>query len=122
MQIALDDFGTGFSSLSYLQRFPFNMVKIDRSFVAGMLDLPANLAVIRAVLGIGRDLGIQVVAEGVETQLQVNALLREGCELIQGYFYGKPKPYSEIVGDLATAQLPAHRANQGTNLMRLVRS
>lgn len=122
VQIALDDFGTGFSSLSYLQRFPFNMVKIDRSFVAGMLDLPANLAVIRAVLGIGRDLGIQVVAEGVETQLQVNALLREGCELIQGYFYGKPKPYSEIVGDLATAQLPARRANQGTNLMRLVRS
>ena len=78
--IALDDFGTGFSSLSYLQRFPFNKVKIDRSFVAGMLDLPANLAVIRAVLGIGRDLGISVVAEGVETKTQVDALLQGGLQ------------------------------------------
>ena len=120
--IALDDFGTGFSSLSYLQRFPFNKVKIDRSFVAGMLDQPANLAVIRAVLGIGRDLGIEVVAEGVETQFQATALLREGCELIQGYFYGKPKPYSEIVNDLAIAQLPALQPNPGTSYMRLVGS
>ena len=120
--IALDDFGTGFSSLSYLQRFPFNKVKIDRSFVAGMLDLPANLAVIRAVLGIGRDLGIRVVAEGVETQLQVNALLHEGCELIQGYFYGKPKPYAEIVKDLAMPQATELRPIAGSNYMRLVRA
>jgi diguanylate cyclase (GGDEF)-like protein/PAS domain S-box-containing protein len=120
--IALDDFGTGFSSLSYLQRFRFNKVKIDRSFVAGMLDLPANLAVIRAVLGIGRDLGIRVVAEGVETQLQVNALMHEGCELIQGYFYGKPKPYAEIVKDLAMPQASAQRPSAGSNYMRLVRS
>lgn len=122
VQIALDDFGTGFSSLSYLQRFPFNIVKIDRSFVAGMLDLPANLAVIRAVLGIGRDLGIQVIAEGVETQLQVNALLREGCELIQGYFYGKPGPYAEIVNEFATQQKSVERPDSGANVMRLVRS
>jgi EAL domain-containing protein (putative c-di-GMP-specific phosphodiesterase class I) len=120
--VALDDFGTGFSSLSYLQRFPFNKVKIDRSFVAGMLEQPANLAVIRAVLGIGRDLGIKVVAEGVETELQAKALLREGCELIQGYFYGKPKPYSEVVNDLALAQLPTLQPNPGTNYMRLVNS
>jgi diguanylate cyclase (GGDEF)-like protein len=121
VQIALDDFGTGFSSLSYLRRFPFNKVKIDRSFVAGMLDLPANLAVIRAVLGIGRDLGIKVVAEGVETQLQVEALLREGCEIIQGYFFGKPKPYAEIINDLAVQQLSAHRTNPAPDLLRVVR-
>jgi diguanylate cyclase (GGDEF)-like protein/PAS domain S-box-containing protein len=120
VQIALDDFGTGYSSLSYLQRFPFNTVKIDRSFVAGMLDLSANLAVIRAVLGIGRDLGIRVVAEGVETQQQVDALLREGCVLIQGYFYGKPKPYSEIVSDLAIQQLDLPRSNLTANSIRLV--
>ncbi len=120
--IALDDFGTGFSSLSYLQRFPFNKVKIDRSFVAGMLEQPANLAVIRAVLGIGRDLGIEVVAEGVETELQATALQREGCTLIQGYFYGKPKPYADIVNDLALAQLPSLQPSPGADYLRLAGS
>jgi diguanylate cyclase (GGDEF)-like protein/PAS domain S-box-containing protein len=105
VRVALDDFGTGFSSLSYLQRFAFNKVKIDRSFVAGMRELPANLAVIRAVIGIGRDLGIGVVAEGVETQEHVDALLREGCKTMQGYFYGKPTPYSNIVSDIAVEKL-----------------
>jgi diguanylate cyclase (GGDEF)-like protein/PAS domain S-box-containing protein len=119
VRIALDDFGTGFSSLSYLQRFPFNRVKIDRSFVAGMLELPANRAVIRAVLGIGRDLGIKVVAEGVETQLQVNALLQEGCTTMQGYFYGKPKPYSEIINDLALQQLPTQNSAEILSPTRL---
>jgi EAL domain-containing protein (putative c-di-GMP-specific phosphodiesterase class I) len=119
--IALDDFGTGFSSLSYLQRFPFNKVKIDRSFVAGILDLPANLAVIRAVLGIGRDLGISVVAEGVETRLQVDALVQEGCKIMQGYFYGKPKPYTEIVNDLSVAELAALNPRAPETKIRLVR-
>jgi diguanylate cyclase len=119
--IALDDFGTGFSSLSYLQRFPFNKVKIDRSFVAGMLDQPANLAVIRAVLGIGRDLGISVVAEGVETKTQMEALLREGCKIMQGYFYGKPKPYSEIVTDIALQQLQTPKPTVVENNIRLIR-
>jgi len=70
-----------------------------------MIGLPANLAVIRAVLSIGRDLGIDVVAEGVETLSQADALAREGCFLMQGYFFGKAKPYLEIVGDLAVQQL-----------------
>lgn len=103
--LALDDFGTGYSSLSYLQRFAFREVKIDQSFVAGMVELPANLAVIRAVLSIGRDLGIDVVAEGVETQSEADALAREGCSLMQGYLFGTPKPYLEIVGDLAVQNL-----------------
>jgi diguanylate cyclase (GGDEF)-like protein/PAS domain S-box-containing protein len=119
--IALDDFGTGFSSLSYLQRFAFNKVKIDRSFVAGMLELPANLAVIRAVVSIGRDLGIGVVAEGVETQEQVDALLREGCITMQGYLYGKPKPYSEIVSDLAVRQLTPTQPIAEKTRIRLLR-
>jgi diguanylate cyclase (GGDEF)-like protein/PAS domain S-box-containing protein len=119
--IALDDFGTGFSSLSYLQRFAFNKVKIDRSFVAGMLELPANLAVIRAVVSIGRDLGIGVVAEGVETQEQVDALLREGCITMQGYLYGKPKPYSEIVSDLAVRQLTPTQPLAEKTRIRLLR-
>src|SRR5258707_15869046 len=84
VHIALDDFGTGYSSLSYLQHFPINVVKIDRSFVAGMLTQKANLSVIRAVLGIGRDLGIGVVAEGVELSEQAEALRAEGCLFMQG--------------------------------------
>ncbi len=124
--LALDDFGTGYSSLSYLQRFAFREVKIDRSFVAGMIELPANLAVIRAVLSIGRDLGIDVVAEGVETLAQVDALAREGCFLMQGYFFGKPKPYLEIVGDLAvqhlSQQLPARETTAPAGLSKMARA
>ena len=108
VMLALDDFGTGYSSLSYLQRFAFKEVKIDQSFVAGMLELPANLAIIRAVLGMGRDLGIDVVAEGVETQSQADALSREGCVLMQGHLFGKAKPYQEAVSDLAVRQLSRH--------------
>ncbi len=104
--ISLDDFGTGYSSLSYLQRFAFNNVKIDRSFVAGMLDKPANAAIIRAVLSLGRDLAIGVVAEGVETEAQRAALLTEGCTLMQGYLFGKPKPFTDAMTDLAIARMP----------------
>jgi EAL domain-containing protein (putative c-di-GMP-specific phosphodiesterase class I) len=89
--------------------------------VAGILDLPANLAVIRAVLGIGRDLGISVVAEGVETRLQVDALVQEGCKIMQGYFYGKPKPYTEIVNDLSVAELAALNPRAPETKIRLVR-
>ncbi len=113
--IALDDFGMGYSSLSYLQRFQFNKVKIDRSFVHGIHGVPANLAVIRAVLGIGRDLGIGVVAEGVETKWQVDTLLRAGCKIMQGYYFGKPMPYSTIVNDLAVEQLSEFRLPTATD-------
>lgn len=105
--MALDDFGTGYSSLSYLQRFKFDKVKIDRSFVSGMSDSPANLAVVRAIIGIGRDLGITIVAEGVETKVQADMLIAEGCPSLQGYFYGKPKPFTDVVSDLALQHLEA---------------
>jgi diguanylate cyclase (GGDEF)-like protein len=102
---ALDDFGTGYSSLSYLQRFKFDKVKIDRSFVSGMSNSATNLAIVRAIIGIGKDLGINIVAEGVETKAQADQLIAEGCPLLQGYFYGKPKPFTEAVNDLGVQQL-----------------
>ncbi len=105
VSLALDDFGTGYSSLSYLQRFKFDKVKIDRSFVSGMSDSPANLAIVRAIIGIGNDLGIKIVAEGVETKAQADALITEGCPLLQGYYYGKPKPFTEVVNDLGVQRL-----------------
>ncbi len=106
-QIALDDFGTGYSSLSYLQQFPITMVKIDRSFVAGMGYQKANQAVIRAVMGIGREMDIDVVAEGIETIDQVEALQSYGCHIMQGYYFGKARPLTDVIADIAIAQLSA---------------
>jgi EAL domain-containing protein (putative c-di-GMP-specific phosphodiesterase class I) len=104
-QIALDDFGTGYSALGYLQQFPITVVKIDQSFIAGMLDQKANQAVIRAIMGIGRDLDIDVVAEGVETIGQVEALQGYGCRFMQGYFFGKARPLTDVITDLAISKL-----------------
>jgi diguanylate cyclase (GGDEF)-like protein/PAS domain S-box-containing protein len=105
VMIALDDFGTAYSSLSYLQRFPFDQVKIDRSFVASMLESTASAAIVRAVIGIGRDLGVDVVAEGVETAELASALILEGCKLMQGYHYGHPKPFADVASDLSVSRL-----------------
>jgi diguanylate cyclase (GGDEF)-like protein/PAS domain S-box-containing protein len=103
--VALDDFGTAYSSLSYLQRFAFDKVKIDRSFVASMFDDPASAAIVRAVVGIGRDLRIDVVAEGVETQALVEGLAAEGCTHMQGYYFGHPKCFADVVNDIAVGRL-----------------
>ncbi len=94
VQLALDDFGTGYSSLSYLQRFAFSKVKIDQTFVAGIETAKANRAIIRAIIGLCRDLGVDVVAEGVETEAQADILRAEGCEFMQGYLWGRPAPFA----------------------------
>ncbi len=113
-QIALDDFGTGYSSLSYLQKFPLTEVKIDRSFIAGMFEQKANQAVIRAVLGIGRDLDMEVVAEGVETDAQIQALSELGCRIMQGYYFGKAQPITDVVADLALKIMAVPAPEPGT--------
>jgi len=99
--IAMDDFGTGHSSLTQLRAFPFDRLKIDRSFVT---DLPAGgdaAAIVRAVTGLGRSLGIAVTAEGVETEAQLQELLKEGCDAAQGYLFGRPMPVSALPGVIA---------------------
>jgi diguanylate cyclase (GGDEF)-like protein/PAS domain S-box-containing protein len=105
VKIALDDFGTGYSSLSYLQRFRFDKVKIDRSFIGQIRSNATNRAVTRAILSIGRDLGLEVVAEGIESQADSDELLREGCSLQQGHFFGCPETLAEISVRLAVAAL-----------------
>jgi diguanylate cyclase (GGDEF)-like protein len=95
-RIAMDDFGTGYSSLGYLRRFPFDKIKIDQSFVRNMTDRQDCLAIVRAVIGLGRSLGMSVNAEGVETDDQRDALIGEGCLELQGYLFSKPKPASEV--------------------------
>ena len=92
IRIAMDDFGTGFSSLSTLQSFPFDKIKIDKSFVQGVGVLQRSTVIVRAVLGIGRGLAIPVVAEGVETAEQMAFLRDEMCSTVQGYLIGRPGP------------------------------
>ncbi len=103
-RLAVDDFGTGYSSLSYLQQFPVNILKIDRAFVRGLGVVDGDTAIVEAVLRLGHSLGMEVVAEGVETDLQHATLHSLGCEFGQGYLFGRP---------LAAAQVEAAFA-QGT--------
>ena len=95
VRIAMDDFGTGYSSLSYLQSFPFEKIKIDRAFIANLDHNPHSVAIVRAVIGLGRGLGVGVLAEGVETEVQRLFLCREQCDAIQGHLIGTAAPASE---------------------------
>ena len=101
VRIAMDDFGTGYSSLSTLHSFPFDRIKIDKSFVDGLGKLERSTVIVRSVLGIGRGLGIPVVAEGVETPAQREILRAEGCAELQGYLIGRPAPLEAQAGLLA---------------------
>jgi diguanylate cyclase (GGDEF)-like protein/PAS domain S-box-containing protein len=101
VRISMDDFGSGYSSLSYLQAFPFDKIKIDRAFVMNLGRNPQSAAIVRAVIGLGHGLEMSIVAEGVETQEQLSFLAGEGCDAVQGYFIGKPLPieqYAALVG------------------------
>jgi diguanylate cyclase (GGDEF)-like protein/PAS domain S-box-containing protein len=97
VNIAMDDFGTGYSSLSNLRAFPFDKIKIDRSFIQAVHTNPQAAAIVRAVLGLGRGLGLPVVAEGVETSEELRFLGLEGCTEAQGYLFGRPAPINEFV-------------------------
>ena len=101
VRISMDDFGSGYSSLSYLQAFPFDKIKIDRAFVMNLGRNPQSAAIVRAVIDLGHGLEMSIVAEGVETQEQLGFLSEEGCDAVQGYFIGKPLPigqYAALVG------------------------
>ncbi|WP_423069152.1 putative bifunctional diguanylate cyclase/phosphodiesterase [Devosia sp. CN2-171] len=105
IRVALDDFGTGYSSLSYLRRFPFDKIKIDRSFVADLPEAEGSHAIVRAIIGLGRSLKTRVTAEGVETWEQLLLLRAEGCNEAQGYLFSPPVPAGAAL-ELARAGLP----------------
>jgi EAL domain-containing protein (putative c-di-GMP-specific phosphodiesterase class I) len=113
VRIALDDFGKGYSSLSYLRAFPFDKIKIDRLFITDLGSNPQSIAIVHAVIGLGRSLNIPILAEGVETKAQHDILLKEGCDEVQGYLTGRPlaiADYAEAVGHKA---IPAIHAKAG---------
>ncbi len=95
-KIALDDFGTGYSSLSYLKNFPFDVLKIDQSFVRNMLGSQVDQNIVRAIVQIAQGMDLRLVAEGVETREHVQALKAMGCEIMQGFYYSRPLPLSDI--------------------------
>lgn len=96
LTLAVDDFGTGYSSLAYLKQFPVNILKIDRSFVDGLPFDGNDLAIVKSIIGLATALGLDLVAEGVETEAQGTSLLTMGCKRAQGYFYGRPIPRPEF--------------------------
>ncbi|KIZ45068.1 MULTISPECIES: EAL domain-containing protein [Rhodopseudomonas] len=104
VRVSMDDFGSGYSSLTYLQAFPFNKIKIDRAFIMNLGRNPQSAAIVRAVINLGHGLGVSIVAEGVETRAQLDFLVAEHCDAVQGYFIGRPGPieqYAALVGPAA---------------------
>jgi diguanylate cyclase (GGDEF)-like protein len=105
VRISMDDFGSGYSSLSYLQAFPFDKIKIDRAFVVNLGRNPQSAAIIRAVIGLGHGLEMSIIAEGVETIEQLGFLANEGCDGVQGYLIGKPLPIGQYAGLVGRADV-----------------
>jgi diguanylate cyclase (GGDEF)-like protein/PAS domain S-box-containing protein len=110
VRISMDDFGTGYSSLSYLRSFPFDKIKIDRSFVQDLAHRPDCLAIVRAISGLGRSLNITTTAEGVESAEQLDWLRAEGCNEVQGFLFSPARPAGEIAALLAQFGGQASRA------------
>jgi diguanylate cyclase (GGDEF)-like protein len=106
LRLAIDDFGTGYSSLAYLRRLPVQTIKIDRSFVTGMCENPSDATIVRSTIDLGQNLGLRVVAEGVETQEVWDALRAQRCTLAQGYLIGRPMPAADLEGLLRKRSQP----------------
>ena len=97
IKLAIDDFGTGYSSLSYLKQFPVDKLKIDQSFILSLADENGDdAAIARAIITLGHSLGLRVVSEGVETEAQMDFLRRHGCDVVQGYLFGRPVPHHDV--------------------------
>ena len=102
--LSIDDFGTGYSSLSYLQRYPFDTLKIDKSFVDGLSENSENAALVAGIISMSHAMGLKVICEGVETQLEQAFLERHDGDYIQGYFFGKPDSLPNTVATLRHLQ------------------
>ena len=109
MQISVDDFGAGYSSLSYLQRLPIDMLKLDRSFVEECDGSGSGSSLVEGIVSLAHGLGIRVTAEGVETQEQLELVHHSGCDKVQGYLLGRPSPAASALTIGAGARNPSIR-------------
>jgi EAL domain-containing protein (putative c-di-GMP-specific phosphodiesterase class I) len=107
VSMSIDDFGSGYSSLSYLKNLPFNKLKIDREFVDRIDERPDSQAICKALVELGRGLNLTVLAEGVETKLEVETLMRLGCHVFQGYFFARPMPGEALLSWAKAPSWPA---------------
>ena len=96
-KLSIDDFGTGYSSLSYLKQFPINKIKIDRSFIADIETDEDSASIAKSIINLGHSMNLEVLAEGVENQVQQDWLIAQKCDLMQGYFRAKPMPFDQFV-------------------------
>ena len=104
MRLAVDDFGTGYSSLSYLKGFPLNYLKVDRSFVTDIVRNENDRVIVRAIIDITHNLGLRVIAEGIENREQLEFMLSQDCDEIQGYYFSKPLTVDEMTELLKTRE------------------
>jgi EAL domain-containing protein (putative c-di-GMP-specific phosphodiesterase class I) len=102
MQLSIDDFGTGYSMMQQLRNIPATELKIDRSFVGNMHSTESDRVMVQKTIEIGHELGMKVVAEGVETQAQLDFLRANGCDIAQGYLFSRPLPLNDLISWLAT--------------------
>jgi EAL domain-containing protein (putative c-di-GMP-specific phosphodiesterase class I) len=110
VQIAVDDFGTGYSSLSYLNQFPIDVLKIDQSFVSDIINPKDDGIIVSAVIGMGNSLNLRVIAEGIESQVQLDFLKERQCEEGQGYYFSKPLAAQDFTA-LLTSGIPTAMFN-----------
>ena len=110
VRLVFDDFGTGYASLSYLKKFPLDGLKIDRSFVLDLLADSDDAAIVSSTIGLSKQLGLSVIAEGIENRATADLLVTMGCEEGQGYFFGRPMPASEFEGKFLKAAVVAEVA------------
>ncbi|QID18283.1 GGDEF domain-containing response regulator [Nitrogeniibacter mangrovi] len=106
VRISVDDFGTGYSSLSYLKRFPIDVIKIDKSFVRDLCTDEEDAAIVRAIIALAHSMRRSTIAEGVETEAQIELLKRERCEYFQGYYYGRPMAFAQLLERLESQDAP----------------
>jgi diguanylate cyclase len=106
LNVSIDDFGSGYSSLSYLHYFPIDTLKIDQSFIRSMTTHPASLVLVKSIIGLARNLGMKVIAEGIETVKEASILSGMGCDYVQGYWFAKPMPFDDAVKFIQNWQPP----------------
>jgi EAL domain-containing protein (putative c-di-GMP-specific phosphodiesterase class I) len=109
-RLAIDDFGTGHSSLVYLQRLPIDQVKVDRSFVMNLATTPSDAVIVRSTIDLAHNLGVTVVAEGVEDYVALDLLIEYGCECAQGYLFTRPRPADDLAAWLTESPFGAPAA------------